>query len=83
MSAQVSSQQWLIRRKDDTWTARREGVTLSGASEEDLREKLRLHVLGPYGDGHDVKLRRTWTVTVHAAQPSEEDDEAFVTSLFD
>jgi hypothetical protein len=81
-----------VKRKkqaDDTdlWTAVTNGQRFEAASEEELREQVRLYLLGVVANGanksiddYNVTLRRTWWVRI---KESVNTDDEPIYSLFD
>lgn len=65
-------QTWTVRRcaRTGAWSASHAGLTATGESEQDLRDRLR-ELYGGGGSAH-VKLRRQWIVTARDSQSGAE-----------
>lgn len=88
--SKISTQSWLVKFDKDAgaagaWWAKRGKVKIDGATEADLREKLRLHILAELTDHPAAKARikRVWTINVFDEEDGAEEENDCVFDLFD
>ncbi|KAL4854653.1 hypothetical protein ACK3TF_004585 [Chlorella vulgaris] len=81
-------QEWIVTRTSsengvDAWAAKRSGVTITGANEEELRTKLKDHLLETHPGSDRCTMRRRWLITVHPAALADDEEDMVVFDLFD